>query len=148
MSSQLDLDQGGTFRQKKKVYLGPSVGWVEVPDQTIFPITAPGGYTLLRGMNLVTINVSQGSVVIYLPSSQAAPQGPQAIPNQWALIPIVVVDIGGYGQSNAYQIVPFGSELISGTYSNASPLRITSNYGAYVLNPILTSPGGWSLAQS
>ena len=65
MSSQLDLDQGGTFRQKKKVYLGPSVGWVEVPDQTIFPITAPGGYTLLRGMNLVTINVSQGSVVIY-----------------------------------------------------------------------------------
>jgi hypothetical protein len=148
MGSQLDLDQGGTYRQTEKVYLGPSVGWVSIPNKTVLPITAAGTYGLLRGMNLVTININ-GAVIINLPSSIASPQGPQAIPGQWAIVPVVIVDIGGFGQANGYQILPFGSELISGTYNNTTTLlKITSNFGAFVLNPILTAPGGWSLSQS
>ena len=143
MSSQLDLDQGGTFRQGQKIYLGPSVGWITAPQQTVLPIVAAGTYALARGMNLVTINVN-GNVTINLPSAIAAPQGPQAIPGQWALIPIVIVDIGGFASTNTYTINPSGAETISGLAS----ITLGTNYGAFILNPILTSPGGWSLSQS
>jgi hypothetical protein len=146
VSSQLDLDQGGTYRQTERIYLGPSLGWQYVPNQAWLPITAAGIYGVLWGTNLVTINVN-GAVTINLPSSLQSAAGPQAIPAKSIIIPIVIVDIGGFGQANGYQIVPFGSELISGTYSNASPLKITSNYGAVILNPNVVS-GGWSLSQS
>ncbi len=148
MSSQTDLDQGGTFRQLQKIYLGPSIGWIEAPQQSVFPITAAGTFTIARGINLITLNPN-GNVTIQLPSSIASPAGPQAIPKQWALIPIVIVDIGGFANANQYNILTFGAELISGFYNNGSnPLRLLSNYGAFILNPILTAPGGWSLSQS
>lgn len=141
MSSQLDLDQGGTFRQLERVYLGPSVGWQYIPQQAVLPITAVGTYGLLRGMNLVTINVN-GNVVINLPSSKASAAGPQAIPGQWMLNPLAIVDIGGFANANTYTINPAGAELISGLAS----VRLSSNYGAFLLKPILET-GGWNLIQ-
>ena len=74
-------------------------------------------------MNLVTINVN-GNVTINLPSAIAAPQGPQAIPGQWALIPIVIVDIGGFASTNTYTINPSGAETISGLAS----ITLGTNY--------------------
>lgn len=148
MSSQLDLDQGGTFRQIQKIYLGPSVGWVEVPQQSVLPVTAGGTTTISRGTNLIT-TAFNGSLALQLPSAQATPLGPQAIPKQWALQPITIVDIGGFaGGANIYQILPFGSELISGTYNNTTNiLKLSAPYGAFILTPNLTA-GGWNLAQS
>jgi hypothetical protein len=147
MGSQTDLDQGGTYRQVYKVYLGPSVGWVEIPQTSILPIVASGSISLARGTNLVTLSVN-GNVTIQLPSAVASTAGPQAIPKQWAIIPIVIVDIGGFAGANLYNILPFGSELISGTYNNTSQiLRLSANYGAFILTPNLTA-GGWNLAQS
>lgn len=141
MPSQIDLDQGGTFRQNLQVYMGPSVGWVRAPQQTVLPITTTGVFALARGMNLVTISVN-ANVTINLSSSKAAPAGPQAIPGQWVLTPVVIVDISGFALTNTYTINPFAGELISGL----ATIRLQSPFGAFVLKPILET-GGWTLTQ-
>ena len=141
MGSQSDLDQGGTFRQYERYWMGPSVGWVTQPQQAVLPITTAGTVAVSRGTNLITINVN-GSVTINLPSAKASPQSPQAIPGQWVLIPLTIVDIGGFAAANVYTINPFGAELISGL----ATIRLASNYGAFLLKPILET-GGWTLLQ-
>ncbi len=121
MPSQLDLDQGGTFRQYQEVWLGPSLGWQTVPQEAVFPITAIGTYAISRGTNLITINAN-ANVTINLPFS--------------------IVDIGGFASANTYTINPSGAELISGLAS----IRLASNFGAFLLKPILET-GGWTLLQ-
>lgn len=141
MSSQLDLDQGGTFRQTRRVYMGPSVGWVNIPDTTVVPITSVGTTTILRGMNLITINVN-GLVTVQLPDSRRL-ASPQAIPFQSEVYDTVVMDIGGNANSTTskYTILPFAGQTISGLAS----IAIVAPYGAYVLKPL--PAGGWTLGQ-
>lgn len=143
MSSQLDLDQGGTFRQWVKMYMGPSVGWVSVPIDAVLDITTGGTHTIARGTSLILLNVN-ASVTLNLPSSLAAPQGPQALPGQWVINPVTIVDIGGFANPGTvdYDIVPFGSELISGLPS----VQLASPRGTIILIPILAT-GGWNLGQ-
>ena len=143
MASQTDLDQGGTFRQWVKQYMGPSVGWVSVPVDAVLNITAGGTYSIARGTSLILINVN-ASVTLNLPSSRAAPQGPQAIPTQWVINPVTVIDIGGFANPGTinYDIFPNGSELISGL----SSVRIGTPRGTVILIPILET-GGWNLGQ-
>jgi hypothetical protein len=141
MSSQTDLDQGGTFRQWTKMWMGPSVGWVPVPVDAVLDITAAGTYTIARGTSLILLNVN-GNVTLNLPSAQASPQGPQAIPGQWVINPVTIVDIGGFASDNTYNIVPFGAETISGLPS----VQLASDRGTIILNPILTT-GSWNLIQ-
>ena len=141
MSSQTDLDQGGTFRQWVKVFLGPSVGWQSVPVDAVLNITATGTYTIARGTSLILINVD-ANVTINLPSSKASVAGPQAIPGQWYINPVTIVDIGGFASSRTYSVVPNGSETIS----SLSSVQLASAYGSLILNPILAT-GGWNLIQ-
>ena len=141
MSSQTDLDQGGTFRQWVRMYMGPSVGFIPVPIDAVLPITAAGTYTIARGTSLITINVN-GNVTIDLPSSLASPVGAGALPGQWVINPVTIVDIGGFASSNTYQIVPFGTETISGL----AAVQLASDRGSIILNPILAT-GGWNLIQ-
>jgi hypothetical protein len=122
--------------------MGPSVGWIIRPEAALLPITSAGTTTLARGTTLVTINVN-GLVTINLPSSLASPEGPQAIPGQWVLNPVTIVDIGGFVSfSNTVTIVPNGSETISGQPS----VDMTTPYGSVILKPILET-GGWTLIQ-
>ena len=141
MPSQTDLDQGGTFRQWVKMFMGPSVGWVSVPIDAVLPIVAGGTYPIARGTSLITINVD-ANVTLDLPSSLAAPQGPQAIPGQWVINPVTIVDLGGFAGTRTYRINPFGSELISGLAS----VDLAAPRGTIILIPILTT-GGWNLGQ-
>jgi hypothetical protein len=141
VSSQTDLDQGGTFRQWTKMYMGPSVGWIPVPVDAILEITAGGTYTIARGTSLILLNVND-DVTLNLPSSLASLAGPQAIPGQWIINPVTIVDIGGFASANTYNIVPFGSETISGLAS----VQLASDRGTIILNPILTT-GSWNLIQ-
>ena len=141
MSSQQDLDQGGTFRQYQRVFMGPSVGWLFVPQQAVLPIVAAGTYAIARGTNLITTNVN-GNVTINLPSSKASVQGPQAIPGQWWLEMVTIADVGGLALTHTYTINPFGAETISGLAS----LQLSSDYGAFLLKPLLET-GGWTLLQ-
>lgn len=137
MSSQLDLDQGGTFRQTQKVYLGPSVGWQEVAEQWLLNITAGGITTIARGTSMILVNFN-GSVTIQLPSFKASLAGAQAIPRQFAVIPVVIVDSGGHSQTFPITILPFGAETISGL----STIPLASNFGSFVIRPDIVNGGG------
>lgn len=137
MSSQIDLDQGGTFRQTQKVYLGPSVGWQEVPEQWILNVTSGGITTVQRGVSLILVNFN-GAVTIQLPSLKASLAGAQAIPKQFALIPIVICDIGGFAFAQPITVLPQSPELISGLAS----LPLQSAYGSFVIKPDLVNGGG------
>lgn len=141
MASQLDLDQGGTFRQWVRQYMGPSVGWVSVPVDAVLNITATGTYNIARGTSLILLNVN-ANVTINLPSAKAAVQGPQAIPGQWVINPVTIVDIGGFASSRTYNIVPAVGETISGLAS----VQLATDRGTVILIPILTT-GGWNLGQ-
>lgn len=143
MGSQLDLDQGGTFRQWTKMFMGPSVGWVPIPVDAVLEITAGGTYTIARGTSLIAINVN-ASVTLNLPSAKASPQGPQAIPGQWVINPVTVFDKGGFANPGTvnYLINPLGAERISGL----TQVQLATPYGTVILIPILTT-GGWNLGQ-
>lgn len=143
MGSQTDLDQGGTFRQWTKMWMGPSVGWVPVPVDAVLNVTAGGAISIARGTSLILLNVN-ASVTLNLPSAKATPQGPQAIPGQWVINPVTIVDVGGFANPGTvdYNIVPSGAETISGLAS----VLLASPRGTIILNPILTT-GGWNLIQ-
>lgn len=142
MSSQLDLDQGGTFRQTQKFYLGPSVGWVQAPSQNILPVNSAGPIAIARGMNLILVNFN-GAAVLNLASSKASLAGPQAIPQQFVIVPTVIVDAGGFASAvNTITINPFGTETIDGLAS----IQIVQPYGAFVMKPNIDL-GGWTLTQ-
>jgi hypothetical protein len=138
MGTQIDLDQGGTFRQLERVWLGPSVGWAYYPQAVVLPVTTAGAVAVARGTTLVTVSVN-GAVTLNLPSSKAL-AAPQAIPSQSVLAPVTVCDIGGFAQANPITINPAGAELISGLASVA----LAVNYGAVILRPLLDT-GGWTL---
>lgn len=143
MASQLDLDQGGTFRQYQRVFMGPSVGWQTMPVQAILTQTAAGTLALLRWTNLVKLKVTSGVLNINLPSSKASAQGPQAIPGQWVYNPVILIDQSGQaGVATTINVNPFGSELISGL----AQVQLATPYGTIILEPELVN-GGWTLGQ-
>lgn len=141
MSSQLDLDQGGTFRQYQRIFMGPSVGWQTMPVQAILTQSVAGTIALLRWTNLVKLKVAAGVLNINLPSSKATAQGPQAIPGQWVYNPVIIVDQSGQaGAATTININPFAGELISGL----PQVQLATPYGTIILGPELIN-GGWSL---
>ena len=130
MTSQIDLDQGGTSRQWGRTYLGPSVGWIYEPLQNVLTIGAAGAFTLDRSTNLVMVNVA-GAVTIILPSAVSSPAGAQAQPGTFAQNPVTIVDIGGNANANNITIQPHAGETIMGL----PQILISSNYGGYILQP-------------
>lgn len=143
MSSQTDLDKGGTSRQWVRKYLGPSVGWIDVPSENILPIITVGTYNIDPSTNLVLVNVA-GAVTINLPSALTPSAGAQAQPRLFAQNPITIVDIGGNANANPITINPFsGAENIMGL----SSIQLTTNYGAYSLQPS-NAQAGWTSISS
>lgn len=141
MTSQTDLDQGGTFRQLIRLYMGPSIGWVDTYDNAVLAVTSGGIKDVGLGTTLVMVN-SIASPTIQLPSSLKSGAGAGAVPGKSVGRPITVVDAGGNGTSAPITILPFGSETIDGLAS----IEISHPYGAFVLTPNIDS-GGWTLTQ-
>lgn len=137
MTSQTDLDQGGTGRLWVTEYFGPSVGWVRVPVRSVLAITAAGTYTLDLSTTLVQVGVA-GAVTINLPSAKNAtvPAGVQ--PGLFAKAPVSIVDTGGQGAAHPITIQPAAGEDIMGLAS----IQITSNYGGFILYP--RAAGSWN----
>lgn len=130
MPSQLDLDQGGTTRSFNKIWLGPSVGWIWSPVSSLLPIIAAGSYTLNPSTNFVTVNVN-GAVSIRLPTTATPTVGAMTLPNLFAQSVIVIVDTGGFANTNPITILPFIGETIMGL----PQIQINSNFGGYTLAP-------------
>lgn len=141
MPSQSDLDQGGTFRQYVRRWLGPSVGWVNVPQDNVYPITVAGTYSPLLATTLITVNVN-GSVTINLwdPIKPDVPAG--ALPGDYMSLPVTIVDIGGYANTNPITIVaPAGRNIIG-----LASIDLTEAYGAFTLLGNLVT-GNWNWTQ-
>lgn len=137
MSSQTDLDQGGTKRAWVREYLGPSVGWIYAPQRNVLLITAAGTYNLDPSVSLVEVNVN-GAVTVVLPAATDPSVGPQALPGLFAKNPITVVDIGGFAAGQPITIQRNNSaENILGLAS----IQITANYGGFTLKPSSTQRG-------
>lgn len=130
MSSQLDLDQGGTAREWVSTYLGPSVGWVRLPSRNLFEIIVAGTYTLDLSTNLVHVNVN-GAVTVNLPaaSNPAVPAG--VLPGKFGKVGIGIVDIGGFAAAHPITIAAAATETIM----NLASIQITSSYGGFILYP-------------
>lgn len=141
MGSQLDLDQGGTFRQYQKVWLGPSIGWMDFPVTAILLVNAAGTFAIQRATNFIQLSVAAGVVNINLPSSKAGVA--QALPGQSVQTPTIITDIlGTAGAAATINVNANGTELISGLAS----VQLASPFGTLLLNPNL-SAGGWTLGQ-
>ncbi len=139
MPSQLDLDQGGTYRQYVRRFLGPSVGWVWTPEDNVLPVTSGGTKTILQGTTLVQVSVN-GAVTIQLPSAKSSTTAPAgALPGTFLALPITVVDIGGFATAHPITILPFGAETIVSLAS----IVISVAYGAVILFPNITA-GKWT----
>lgn len=138
MPSQLDLDQSGTDRQWVRTYMGPTVGWQMLPGLNALPlITTAGTYTILPDTTLIQVNCN-GVVIINLPSAIVPSVPAGVLPGLFAKKPITIVDIGGFAQAQPITINPFSvAENIMGLAS----IQITSNYGAWTLNPSSTQKG-------
>ena len=132
MSSQTDIDQGGTSRQWTKVFMGPTIGWVAYPVQNILPVTIAGTYVLDPSTNIVEVNVA-GAVTIVLPScsNPAVVAGAQA--GLYVKNPIVVVDVGGNAASNNITVTP---NNVTETVMGLASIKIGANYGGFTLQPI------------
>lgn len=132
MSSQTDLDQGGTVRQWVLVNMGPTVGIVRVPLQNVLLIAAPGSYVINASTTLVEVN-SIGVTVILPPASQPTYSGAQTTqPGSFAARPITIVDIlGSASIATPVLIQPAAGETIMGLAS----IKIQSSYGGYTLAP-------------
>lgn len=137
MSSQLDLDQGGTNRIWVKTYMGPSVGWQMAPGGNVLVITTAGTYTLDLSTSLVEVSVA-GAVTIILPTAiiPSVPAG--ALPGPYVGNPITIVDTGGFAGSNPITIQPAS---VGENVMGLSSIQITANYGAYSLLPNSTLKG-------
>lgn len=142
MASQQDLDQGGTFRQWTKLWMGPSIGWVPAPDNSVLKVSAAGTATLNLSTTLVEVAVNADGVVIQLPSAKASAAGAGPNPGTFVSRPVIVIDSGGFAYTHNITIKPFGDETID----SLTQIAITTNFGAYVLNPNITD-GGWTLIQ-
>lgn len=141
MPSQQDLDQGGTFRQWERVFLGPSIGWVYAPNNSFLPVIAGGATSVNRSVSLITVNVN-GAVTLNLPTSKANRAGAGAIPGEYTSRPLQILDIGGFAGANPITIVPAGAETIDSLAS----IQIGTSYGALTLFPLINT-GGWTLTQ-
>ena len=132
-----DLSVGGVVRTFIRQYMGPSVGWVELPAQNVLPITAGGTYVLSPDVTLVTVNTT-GSVTIKLPSAIQPTVPAGVLPGLFGSIPITIVDIGGNATAHPITIQPASvSENIMGLTS----ISLSVNYGGYTFAP---TAGSWN----
>jgi hypothetical protein len=128
MTSQLDLDQGGTSRQWVLAELGPTFGGVWYPLQNLLITSAPTTVTMDPSSSMVQVNVA-GLVTVILPSAKQPPVPAQ--PGLFVKNPVTIADIGGNASSFPITIKPLPGENIMGLAS----IQITSNYGAFTLEP-------------
>ena len=137
MASQTDLDQGGSYRQFQRVFLGPSVGWVTFPVDNVLAIVAAGTYSPVNGTTLITVNIA-GLVTINLwnPTQPTIPAG--ALPGPYMGLPLTIVDIGGHAAADNITINPSAGKTIMGLAS----ISITSDFGGFILRPNLAN-GNW-----
>lgn len=125
-----DLDQGGTYRTRQRVFMGPSIGWTEI-SYAILRVTTGGITQVQLGNSVVTVNFN-GLVTLQLPQFKGSTAGAIALPATFYNETMTLIDTGGFASiANPITINAGAGELISGLAS----IQITSQNGAFVLQP-------------
>lgn len=145
MGSQIDLDQGGTFRETVATYMGPSVGWIYAPARSVLNITAAGTYAINASTTLITINTT-AAVILTLPTAKNPPVPPVALPGPYVKSVISIVDQSG---APNVTINPFS---VAETVMGLASIKLLTPYGSYALRPGGGGTGGgstglWTAAQ-
>jgi hypothetical protein len=139
MGSQTDLDQGGTFREWVRTWMGPSVGWVMAPARSVLKITAAGTYVLNLSTTLVIID-TVAAVVLTLPSALDAGVPANTLPGPYVKSILTIVDI--FGAPN----VTIDPISVAETIMGLPSIQLLTAYGSYSLRPDNTLKG-WTAAQ-
>jgi hypothetical protein len=137
MASQTDLDQGGTYRQFSRRWLGPSVGWVWTPIDNVLAVIATGTTTPVNGTTLITLNVA-ALVTIQLFNPIPPAVAANSLPGPNLGLPLTIVDIGGNCAAFNCTILPAAGKTIMGLAS----ITIANAFGAFTLLPNLSN-GNW-----
>jgi len=135
----MDLDQSGFGWQKTRVYLGPSLGWVESQVRASRTITTAGTFNVNPGDSIIFIPVA-GSVQILLPDVRAWIQEPAYQPATGFERAIWIKDLG---QAAFFPrtVTPFGSQQIDGL---AQSFQIVQNRQLMRLYPMIDMTGWFS----
>ena len=134
----VDLDQSGSAYQGIKVYLGPSLGWVQSQVKPQVKVTSAGTTTIQPGTSLVLINVA-ASVTIQLPSVAAWVREFAYNPATAFDRSIWIKDLGGNAALFPITITPFGADQIDALAGSFTIIQNRMLLRLYPLNDL----SGW-----
>jgi hypothetical protein len=135
----MDLDQGGIRQHLIRQYMGPTIGWVQVPENRFPPIFVGGTYAI--DFSVTYVPVAAANVIIILPLWFVAARLQAVNPGLNGLIPITVADIGGTAQGSPIIVQPTGPD---DTISGLTSYTINVNYGSATFIPDRNLPG-WTI---
>jgi len=138
MALPADLDKGGAYSQKLRVWCGPTLGW---QDEFVLPtvtITSGGVTNLPAGVSLLLIDVA-ATVTINLPSAIVVLQQTSFQPANGIERSIWIKDFGGNAAAFNITVNPFGTEKFDKTLAS---LTIGQNRQLVRLYP-LGDGTGW-----
>lgn len=134
-----DLDKGGNLAQRTRVYLGPSLGWIDAYINPARFVTNGGSTQLILGDCVIFANVA-ALVTILLPD---VVQWLQQFPMKSAIGTfgeyLYIKDYGGNAAAFNITVTPFGSQKID----NLASLTIGQNRQSVRLYP-LADATGWA----
>ena len=132
-----DLDKSGKSFQGLKVYLGPSLGWVQTRVKPESFIILPGAYTLDSDAGVVLVNIA-AAVTLTLPDVRAWVQEFAYNPATAFERAIWIKDLGGNATLNPIIVSPFSGQFID----LLSSFSINTNWQLVRLYP-LSDLSGW-----
>src|SRR5262245_17570805 len=138
-----DLDQSGFGFQKTRVYLGPSLGWVETQVQPSKTITTPGTYQVEPGDSTIFVDAG-GPVTIILPDVVSWFEQPAFQPATGFARAVTVKD---FGQAASFPITvqAFGGQTID---EQGVPITMNIAYQSIVFVPRVELDGWWRSSMS
>jgi len=108
-----DLDQSGQGYQGVKVYLGPSLGWVQAQVGSQIYVTTGGNFIVPPGIQTVFVNIA-ATVNVQLPLVSLWVREPYYQPATAFNRSLWVKDFGGHATSFNITVTCAGSDTIDG----------------------------------
>ena len=133
----VDLSQSGNNAQVSRVYLGPSLGWVEVQVKPQTAVTT-ATYTVAAGDSILLVNRA-GTVTISLPSVATWVKESAYQPATGFERALWIKDYGGNAASFNITVTPNGSDTIDGLAQSFTIVQNRQLLRLYPLNSLL----GW-----
>src|SRR5882672_972307 len=132
-----DLDKGGTGFHRSKVYLGPTLGWVDSPLIPARIITITGTSTIDPGDSVVLVDVA-ATVTVNLPDVVEWVKQSFGRPATGYERALWIKDLGGNATLFNITVHPFGGQLID---KSAANVVMNTNFQMIRLYPLFDLSG-------